>query len=76
MNISHNVGAFLILQKNNSISLAAFLETVHWCVIMPPDKSADSKIVFLFLNKTYVVGTQKNRLNGTVLLSTHNIHVC
>ena len=28
------------------------------------------KIIFLFLNKTYVVGTQKNRLNETVLLST------
>ena len=28
------------------------------------------KIVFLFLNQTYVVGTQKNRLNETVLLIT------
>ena len=27
----------------------------------------------LFLNQTYVVGTQKNRLNETVLLSTQNI---
>ena len=26
-----------------------------------------------FSNKTYVVGTQKNRLNETVLLSTKNI---
>ena len=26
--------------------------------------------LFLFLNKTYVVGTQKNRLDETVLLST------
>ena len=26
-----------------------------------------------FLTKTYVVGTQKNRLNETVLLSTQNI---
>ena len=26
-----------------------------------------------FSNKTYVVGTQKNRLNETVLLSTQNI---
>ena len=26
-----------------------------------------------FSTKTYVVGTQKNRLNETVLLSSHNI---
>ena len=30
-------------------------------------------LIFLFLNKTYVVGAQKNRLNETVLLSTQNI---
>ena len=30
-------------------------------------------IFFLFLNQTYVVGTQKNCLNETVLLSTQNI---
>ena len=38
----------------------------------PPDKSEWLKIIFLFLNQTYVVGTQKNRLNLTVLLSTQN----
>ena len=33
------------------------------------------KIVFLFLNQNiYDVGTQKNRLNETVLLITQNIH--
>ena len=31
------------------------------------------KIFFLILNQTYVMGTQKNRLNETVLLSTQNI---
>ena len=32
------------------------------------------KLFFLYLStKTYVVGTQKNRLNETVLLSTQNI---
>ena len=31
------------------------------------------KIIFLFLNHTNVVGTQKNPLNETVLLSTQNI---
>ena len=31
------------------------------------------KIIFSYLStKTYVVGTQKNRLNETVLLSTQN----
>ena len=30
------------------------------------------KLFFFFSTKTYVVGTQKNRLNETVLLSTHN----
>ena len=31
------------------------------------------KLFFLFFDQTYVVGTQKNRLNETVLLSTQNI---
>ena len=31
------------------------------------------KIFSYFSTKTYVVGTQKNRLNETILLSTHNI---
>ena len=31
------------------------------------------KIIFLFSNQTYVVGTQKNCLDETVLVSTHNI---
>ena len=33
------------------------------------------KIIILFLNQNNVVGTQKNRLNETVLLSTQNIYV-
>ena len=33
---------------------------------------SDSKFSY-FSSKTYVVGTQKNRLNETVLLSTQNI---
>ena len=37
-------------------------------------KSAYHKKYFsYFSTKTYVVGTQKNRLNETVLLSTQNI---
>ena len=36
-----------------------------------PDRSAYWKIIFSYFSpKTYVVGTQKNRLNETVLLST------
>ena len=39
----------------------------------PSDKSAYFENYFLyFSSKTYVVGTQKNRLNETVLLSTQN----
>ena len=38
-------------------------------------KSACLKIIFLFLNKIYVVGTQKNRLNETVPLSTPNAYL-
>ena len=38
----------------------------------PQDKSAYWKFFFYFSTKTYVVGTQKNRLNETVLLSTQN----
>ena len=33
----------------------------------------NENLMFLFLNETYVVGTQKNRLNETVLLRTQNI---
>ena len=33
----------------------------------------NENLIFLFLNQKYVVGTQKNRLNETVLLSTQNI---
>ena len=39
----------------------------------PPDKSSYCKAIFYFSSKTYFVGTQKNRLNETVLLSTQNI---
>ena len=40
----------------------------------PPDKSAYQKKHFsYFSHKTYVVGTQKNRLDETILLITQNI---
>ena len=46
--------------KFNSIFLKLVLSR-------PPDKSAYWKILFYFSCKTYVVGTQKNRLNETFL---------
>ena len=45
--------------------------TINFILVRPPDKSAYEKTIFLyFLSKTYVVGTQKNRLNETVLVGT------
>ena len=38
-------------------------------------KSAEQKIIFLISQPKHVVGTQKNRLNETVLLSTRNIYI-
>ena len=38
----------------------------------PPDKSAYWKIIFFISHPKHVVGTQKNRLNETVLLSIQN----
>ena len=41
---------------------------------LPPEKKSIPENYFsYFSTKTYVVGTQKNRLNETVLLSTQNI---
>ena len=40
-------------------------------VTRPPDKSTNWKIIF-FISHPKHVGTQKNRLNETVLLSTQN----
>ena len=41
------------------------------CVCRPQDKSVSLKIIFSYFSvKTYVVGTQMNRLDETVLLST------
>ena len=40
--------------------------------IRPPDKSAYWKIIFFISHPKHFVGTQKNRLNETVLLTTQN----
>ena len=42
-------------------------------VIQSPNKSVYWKSIFYFSSKTHVLGTQKNRLNETVLLSTQNM---
>ena len=42
-------------------------------VVRPLVKSVYQKISFLISQPKHVVGTQKNRLNETVLLSTQNI---
>ena len=39
----------------------------------PPDKCVLENYFLYFSSKTYVVGTQKNHLTETVLLSTQNI---
>ena len=41
--------------------------------IRPLVKSAYQKKISYFSTKTYLVGTQKNRLDETVLLSIQNI---
>ena len=42
-------------------------------VAMPLDKCLIKILFSYFWIKTYVVGTQKNRLNETILLSTQNL---
>ena len=43
------------------------------CIRTLVKSAQQKKTIFYFSTKTYVVGTQKNRLNETVLLSTQNI---
>ena len=43
-----------------------------WGAIIPPDKSVLLNYFVYFSTKTYVVSTQKNRLDETVLFSTQN----
>ena len=50
-----------------------YLRGVAYDINRPPDKSVQQVTdFFYFSTKTYVVGTQKNRLNEMVLLSTQN----
>ena len=44
---------------------------------LPPNKNAHFYVYFSYCStETYVVGAQKDRLNETVLLSTHKLHFC
>ena len=59
--------------KRHSPSILYHILLNHRRNPMPPDKSAYCKAIFFyFSSKTYVVGTHKNRLNETDLLSTQN----
>ena len=47
-----------------------------YVVHMPPDKCVyNKKCLSYFSTKTYVVGTQKNNLIETLLLSIHTVYV-
>ena len=50
---------------------SAFAACIHK-VAGPQIRVRDLKLYFFSSTKTHVVGTQKNRLNETVLLSTQN----
>ena len=46
---------------------------MKWHMQAPRSESVPENYFSYFSTKTYVVGTQKNRLHETVLLSTNNI---
>ena len=54
-------------EKGNVVSDSGLFQEIS-----PPGKSVTENYDFYFSTKTYVVGTQKNRLDETVLLSTQN----
>ena len=61
----------LVMEENTMVKYFYFIhmiinKTNLWY------KSTKFKIISLFLNTKHIVGTQKNRLNETVLLSTQN----
>ena len=70
--LANNTRTGLLFRVCTQKNIYFFLnQNIH--VVRPPDKSALLKKYFLyFLSKTYVVGTQNNRLIEMVLLSTPN----
>ena len=55
------------------LTIALYFESENNLEVRTLVKSAYQKIFSYFSTKTYVVGTQKNLLDETVLLSTQNI---
>ena len=47
--------------------------TLYNVYYMPQDKECKENSLCYFTTKTYIAGTQKNRLNETVLLSIENL---
>ena len=74
--------SFCVLSRLASIlqmtkELVALLKLSSWChvAVRPLDNSVYWKLFLYFSSKTYVVGTQKNRHDETVILSTQNIRL-
>ena len=60
-----------IEHDNKGVAPGWFLERVSKSLLGPQIRGRNWKKIH-FLTKTYVVGSQKNRLNETVLLNTQN----
>ena len=66
----YGMGEVFVEQQFHQILLGKF----SCCVSQAPSKECATENYFsYFSTKTYVVGTQKNRLDETVLLSTQNM---
>ena len=52
--------------------MGLYVYNVSWLTEAPRLECVTKIIIIYFATKTYVVGTQKNRLNETVILSTQN----
>ena len=75
--VKHSTTEHLRSLKTSSTVHITHAILVEFRYYRPPDKSKEyvmETYFSYFSNKTYVVGTQKNHLNETVLLSTQNIY--
>ena len=64
----------IVLSKALSfLTLQTVKTQIKYSIIRPLVKLRNRKIVSYFSTKTYIKGTQNNRLNETVVLSTQNI---
>ena len=64
----------MVLETNDFERFLVF--TLYKGGQLAPGKTLMHNFFCYFSTETYVVGTQKNRLNGTVLFSTQNIIHC